>query len=356
MDKLTHIGEGLRIFSRRLKVARQGLPRYEGDAKSICQQIVERCWNGSFFMTSAGHFSEFWTRDFGLCTDALLELGHKDRVRASLEYALEIFSRQGRITTTISPSGRAFDFPCYAPDSLAFLLRSLKALGDDDLVGKHKEFLQGEVNKFCSLVLDKKGRVSVDRSFSSISDHWRLRASCYDTCMTGMIKERCEDLGLEFSRDTDYTKLLHDRYWTGKHFISDLKYRKLTGEANVFPAWCGLSDKPTVRVIKEEGLDRPLPLRYFKDKGPGQNIYSLLTPGYESSDNIWLHLGMAYLNIVPDALLKGYIGILTGFIEHHKNFLEVVDEKLEPYRSLLYMSDDSMLWAANYLKSIGRLS
>ncbi|MFH1133903.1 MAG: hypothetical protein V1735_05405 [Nanoarchaeota archaeon] len=349
------INEGWRIFLRRLRIGLCGYPSYEGSSDDICAAIVDRCWNGTYFMTSAGHFREFWTRDFGLCIDALLALGHKEKVRSTLAYALDRFSRT-RLTTTINPAGKPFDFPTYAPDSLAFLLRSLARLHDRTLVDHHRPFLENEIRRFRETVLDEQGAVRKDREFSSINDHGRRRSSCYDTCMAAIVQRYARELGLDAPCETDYPRLLKQRYWKGDRFISDLGQGLVTGDANVFPAYCGVcSDamaKKALAAIRLLGLDKPMPLKYHAGRTTRGNAYSWLAPGYERH-TVWLHLGFAYLDAVAmhePHLLKPYLDAYDLFIGKYRNFFEVVDDRLRPYHSLFYACDDSMLWAANFLK------
>src|SRR3989344_2702653 len=87
--KPTHISEALRIFRRSLKVRVSGFKKYDGDAKEICERIINDCFNGKYFQTSTGHFCQFWTRDFGMCAESLVKLGYKKEVGMTLEYALD---------------------------------------------------------------------------------------------------------------------------------------------------------------------------------------------------------------------------------------------------------------------------
>ena len=118
--------EAARIFSRRVKVKLKGMPKYSGDADSICLQIIRDCYNKEkdYFMTSNGHFCEFYARDFGWCTEALLSLGYRQEVVNTLGYALSVYSKKKKITQSISPQGWPFTFPNkYSPDALAFLIQ-----------------------------------------------------------------------------------------------------------------------------------------------------------------------------------------------------------------------------------------
>ena len=84
--------EGLRMFRRNIAVRMKGLKRYNGNAEQISKQIINACWNKYFFQTSAGHFCEFWSRDFGWCVKALDNMGYRNEILATLRYAIKIFA------------------------------------------------------------------------------------------------------------------------------------------------------------------------------------------------------------------------------------------------------------------------
>ena len=142
MQPLIEISESLRIFKRR--AGGGDWKRYPGDAREICGKIVEDCWNGRFFQTSTGHFCQFYSRDFAWCAESLIRLGHGQRVRKTLAYALERFSKHGHIRGAITPSGKPFDFPRYAIDSVPYMIHTLVILSDHSLLRQYKTILEKE--------------------------------------------------------------------------------------------------------------------------------------------------------------------------------------------------------------------
>src|SRR3989338_4294250 len=148
MDTFYHIHEGLRMLQRRISIAQHGTKKYAGNSEEICEQIVKDCWNGTFFQVSTGHFPLFYMRDFGMCVEALLKLGYKKEVEKTLQFALCVYSRESRITTTITKEGKCFDVFSYAPDSLAFLLYSLHVSKNKELVEVYRPFLELQISHF----------------------------------------------------------------------------------------------------------------------------------------------------------------------------------------------------------------
>ncbi len=305
--KLIYLGEGYRMLRRSIRVKKQGFKQYKGSAKQICKQIIEDCWNKEeqFFKTSNGNFCQFWSRDFGMCAEHLVNLGHRGRVVKTLRYALERFRKSNKITTTITPGGKPFNFPTYAPDSLAYLLWSIKVSKSRALLNDYRIFLNKQINIFFETVIDKQTRlVRKDREFSSMKDLAKRTSSCYDNCMAAMVKQLAKELKLDNRFGNCCTKkLIKDNFWTGSYFIDSLSDKRLaSGDANTYPYWTGLFTEKSmiqksINKIKKLGLDKPFPLRYTTK--PEQKMYwtSGFIGGYEDH-TAWIHLGGSYLGVV----------------------------------------------------------
>ncbi len=222
MLQLIWISEGMRYFFHSVRVKTCGYRRYSGDAESILKQIIEDCWDEDkqYFRVSTGHYKEFWTRDFGLVVEHLIKLGYKDKVRKTLEYALRIFKKHNKITTAITPSGIPYDFPCYAPDSLAYLTKCLAVLNDKRLINEYRIFLSRKILEYFDIVIDKETwLVRRDRQFSTMKDYSIRSSSCYDNCMTAMLKENIGKLGLENPfKNYNYKELIKKNFWRNSFF------------------------------------------------------------------------------------------------------------------------------------------
>ncbi|MBW2995726.1 hypothetical protein KY332_00325 [Candidatus Woesearchaeota archaeon] len=359
MNKLLWIPEAFRIFRRSLHVKRNGVKKYKGNAEQICRKIVKDCWNGRYFQVSSGHFCQFYMRDFGFCIDSLLKLGYKKEVRKTLEYAMEIYFKQG-LKTTITPKGKAVDIFMYSPDTLAYLIRSLRVAKAKDLAEKYRNFLAKEVKKFNDLVIDKEtGLVREDKYFGSMKDEAKRRGSCYDNIMAAMLSNELDKLGL-FNpfKKYDFKKAIKHLFWTGEYFIDDLKGNKkiVTGDANVFPFWSNVFDnnvmvKKAIKKIQGAKLDVPFPLKYSSVKEHEFIFVNMFVPNYETN-TCWMHMGPLYVQVVKQVDKKKarrYKKKYKEIIEKHHNFLELFDEHGKPFKSKFYYADEGMLWAANYL-------
>jgi len=361
------LSEAARIFFRGVRVRFTGVKRYRGSAESISRQIIHACFDQKkkYFRVSGdnAHFCEFYARDFGWCTESLLSLGYYKEVISTLDYALDIFQRHGKIEQSISPAGKPFTFPSskYSPDALAFLVRSLRLAGNHLLVKKYRDFLNHEVKRYFELVIDKKtGLVRSDRSFSSMKDYSVRQSSCYDNVMTAMLCEDLEALGLinPFKRG-DYHRLIIKHFWNSNYFLDDLSGSKLVcGDANVLPFWSGIIKdhavlKKAIASIRKAGLDNPFPLKYTRRKFSEQKMIAkeFFAGDYER-DAIWPHVGLMYIKIVSAVdkrLARRYLSQYERQILLHKNFLEVYDRNGKPFKNLFFHADEGMLWVANYL-------
>jgi hypothetical protein len=372
MDTLHHLSEAAHMLRRRFHVALHGIPQYKGNPNTVCQQITQDCWNGTFFQVSTGHFSLFYMRDFGMCVNALLKLGYKKEVQKTLQFALTCYSRENRITTTISKNGACFDVFSYAPDSLAFLLYSLRISHNKELVEIYRPFLEEQTQFFYDFVLDKEtGLVTTKRNFSSIKDHAKRESTCYDNCCLAVVAREATLLGLKnlFIRNYSYKKIqekIKHTFWTGDYFVESasnvvtskvITNNVITGDANVFPYWFGIfTNKKMIRqsiaALQKEKLDQPFPLKYTSSVP--KNFFFPLTvvaPNYEGN-SIWMHLGLCYIDVVASVdrtLALRYVQEYKKQIEKQKNFLELYGPNQQPYESLFYYTDAGMLWCSKWL-------
>jgi PII-like signaling protein len=360
MYNLTHLSEAWRIFKRSRYVKKYGIKKYEGNAKEICRQIVEDCWNGRYFQTSSGHFCEFYIRDFGWTVDSLIKLGYKKEVHSTLKYALDKFSKD-RLTTTITPEGKCVDIFTYSVDSLPFLIRSLRVAKAKDLIEQYRDFLDKETKKCFKLCFNPKtSLVTTKTYFSSMKDESKRSSSLNDNVMIAMLSEELDKIGL-FNpfRKYDIKGAILRHLWEGSYFYDDInKFKIITGDSNVLPFWTEVFDeeemiKICVDKIRNEKLDHPFPLKYTSSHFSQQkmNIVEKFVRKYER-DSIWMHMGLLYIQMVKridKGLAKKYVDSYTQIIEGHRNFLEVFHPDGRVYKSTFYYADEGMLWAANYL-------
>ncbi len=361
---LPHLPGFFRMLGRVRQVKKHGFHRYTGDAQAICEQIVDDCWNGSFFQTSTGHFSEFWTRDFGMCVEALLKLDWKKEVNTTLEYAMTRFAAAGNITTNIPKGGKPADFPNFAADSLPFFVHSLRLASAKGLVKEHQAFLEKEIGRYASLVFDHStSLVRSDRSFSSMKDLAKRQSSTYDNSMLVMLSKDLASLHLPnpFAKH-DIAKAMQTQLWNGRFFEEDMRKTGIvTGDANTFPFWCEVFTSKTmaqscIAHIRKHGLDQPFPLKYTVEPKPISKMILVerFSGGYER-DTIWMHLGLCYMDVARQydkRLFQEYVDKLAVVIEKHKTFLEVFEPDGQPFRTPFYVSDEGMLWAGKWLEFI----
>ncbi|MCF7866566.1 hypothetical protein K9L67_01260 [Candidatus Woesearchaeota archaeon] len=363
MNSLRILSDGLRISARGLAKHFVGLKKYDGDSENICRQILEDCFDKKLghFNVSVGHFRQFYCRDFGMICESLISLGYKERVISTLNFAMSIFEKEGKITTHITPSGKSVDFPFHTPESTAYMLHSILLTKDKKLLERYKYFISSKAKQIYENDIDKKtGLLRKDKFFSSMKDHSERVSDCYNNCMLGMLSVDLKKSGIKCELSKfDYSKIIKKYFWNGDYFVDDLSGNNvLSGDANTFPFWTGLiKDKKmfqsSLKWIKKHNLDSPWPLKYTR-KGDVQDHYNIadyLVPGYEY-DTLWMHLGSCFLKVVSmfdKKQLKIYLKSYEKLVVKHKNFLELYESDGKPFRRLLYYSDEGMSWCAIFL-------
>ncbi|MDP7323547.1 MAG: hypothetical protein QF632_02175 [Candidatus Woesearchaeota archaeon] len=361
MIKPIHLKEAWRIFKHHLKVKRKGFTQYQGSPEEICKQVVDDSFNKEkqYYQVSAGHFVEFYSRDFGWCTESLLELGEKDKVRSTLDYALSTFQKHNKITTTINPKGIPFDFSKFAVDSLAYIIHSLTLLNDKSLINQYKEFLNTQIASYFKRVVDPTTGLVKKVPFSSMKDHSQRKSSCYDNCMIARLQTQLQKLNLNNPfKPYNYKKIILDNFWNDSFFLDDLSGQThIAGDANLFPFYNKVITnknimKKAFNAIHEEKLDQPFPLKYSSNYVNQDFIFAQkLVPEYETT-TIWMHMGPLYVKLLKSLDKERYLRhkqTYWNLVEKHKNFLEVYNPAGKPYQTWCYSTDESMSWAANLL-------
>jgi len=365
LEPQTMFSEGLRLLGASLRRRAFGLARRPGNAQEICEQIVRDCFDRDrrYFRTSTTSYAEFWARDFGRCVPPLLALGFEREVGDTFRYALACYERAGHFSLVLTPSGRPFDFPAYAPDGFALFLYGLEKLDDPGLVRRHRSLLEREVTRFWRLVIDPgTGQVIRGRFFSEAQDYAVRDSSCYSNAVCHLLARQLDSLGLPNPLGGyDYPRLILDRFWWEDHFLDDQSGSlHPSGDAQVMPFWCGvLGNDPTARVrldrvmawMDSTGLNLPLPARYGIGAAPGRRMHHLHRLNPWQRDTVWTCLGLQLLEVLADFGHPRLWPELAGYrslVEELGCFPEILDARTcAPYRGKVVVSEDSMLWAVS---------
>lgn len=383
------LSEGFRIWRASSRRKRQGWKHYPfagkgGDSaiKAICEGIIEDCWeenNGQgHYCASAGHFHQFYTRDFGIACEGLLGTKQgKERCIATLGYALDTFSKVNHVAVAVTPRGVVFDFPTFSPDSLAYLLRALRVCEEAQasktkaLVASHKTFLEGQIKEWCEIVIAEDGFVRKGVHFGGMRDHAIRSSSCYDNALILVVKEEAKALGLRTPPIALTPALFVKEFWHGTHLMDDRatdangkRIDRLSGDANVVPFWLGVVKdnkrgtlaRTALRTLHDAGMDTPLPLAYSPSTktAPPMIWQNIFAKDWESNTR-WLQLGLMYTAVAKQADKKLFAQAreaLRANILANKNILEVFTHEGKPYTSAFYHADEGMLWGAALAKQI----
>jgi hypothetical protein len=333
---------------------------------------VRRCFDPDrrFFRTSVTSYPEFWARDFGRCVPALLSLGFDGEVDDTYHYALNHYAEAGHFALVITPGGRLFDFPAYAPDGFALFISGMEKLGDRALVERHRSLLEREIKRFAALVLDARtGLVRRGVRFSEAQDYAVRDSSCYSNSLLYLLQRSLEALGLPNPLEGyDYRALIVERFWDRDHSFDDQSRREYpSGDAQVLPFWTGLFDRDLhgrarldtlLQWMDDEGLNRPLPCRYGVSRSAGRQMHVLHWLNPWQGDTVWTCLGLQLLEVLRDFEHPRFpveLGRYRALVERVGCFPEVLDgESAELYEGPFYKSEDSMLWAANLWSMLDR--
>jgi hypothetical protein len=348
----------------------RGHTRHSGSAPSIIRACIEACWNGRTFTASPGHFDMFWTRDLSFSVPSLMRLGHGDRVRASLAYALATWTRRrSHITTTIHYFDRPGDVYEYGIDSLPLILAALRSAGAEDLVARYRSWLQAEIDHFHRMVVDPAtGLVRSDRKYSAHRDTVVNRSNTFGNTMVALLAKTIDETGWfesPFERyfRGEYDRLLIEHFWDGDHFRDALGDDTVSGEANIWPFYTGVvADAEVIQsalgYLHDNGFCDPLPLRYETRRRPEREVWLTrhVLPDYQGT-TVWTSLGAMYIQVVRTVnplLAQVETDRYVNWIERDGTFWEVMNSAGENWvsRRWFLIGEESMLWSAIFLDAL----
>jgi hypothetical protein len=346
---------------------RRGQRRFPGDARAIARAGVEASWAVDHFNASGGHFRQFWTRDLCFSAVPLVRTGYGDRLRNSLAWAMEVWARRGRVTTTIFPGRRPRDVYTFGIDSLPLLLHALRASGAADLVERHAAWLGAEIGRYLAEVLDPAtGRVRDDRRFSGHRDTVVTSSNAYANTMLTLLDTVLRDTGWFASPVPDgAVERFVSAFWRDGRVVETAGGSEVTGDGSIFPFWLGvLPDEAGLASVlaacRATGLATPLPLRYVARPDPAHEdpVQHLFVPDYQGTA-IWTSLGSIYLQLldrIDPLAAERPIADSVALVERDGTVWEVLDDNLRPYvgRRGLFRADEAMLWGVILLDLLER--
>ena len=337
------------------------IERFKGNAAQICEQIVDKLWEGDFYRTSLGHFDFFWMRDFGTVAESLVKVGRKKHVLHTLKWAMLHYRRAGTVTTCIDKAGNCFNAPGHAVDSLPWLLHCL-LVSNYELNKAERRFLTGQLELYRLKYLDTTGHVRPIK-FAEMRDAVMYDRSAYSVALIGRLAYCVEMLGLGgFPHSLQkYQEELISRYWNGQYFNADRTTDAFSAECALFPFFLGVIEDEalagaTLDYINDAKLNEPFPLIYTKQPDAFRYHWWMTEPWmpHYEGDTLWSWHGVFYLHLLKRYKRKEYKTqkekFARGMIEKHGTFPEMLNLDGSWYYAPIYRGDPGMVWAGLYLE------
>ncbi len=338
------------------------IERFEGNAKQISGQVIEKLWEGDFYRTSLGHFDFFWMRDFGTVSQSLVNLGYTDRVHHTLVWALHHYRRAGAVTLCIDKAGNTFNAPAKkSVDALPWLLHSL-VVSHYSLSLSERAFLDRQLEKYVKTFLNPATGELRPLHYAEMRDAVYYDRSAYAVSLVARLAQCSQELGLRtFPFDVaQYREDLVANYWTGEYFQADRVAAVYSSECALMPFFLGIIDdvdkaKATFAYIEKAGLNSLYPLVYCNRPEVFHYRFgmgTILMPNYTGT-TIWTWHGTFYLHLLKRYDCPEYAEQYAHFaslIERHGTYPELVNPDGSWFKAPLYRADPGMVWAALFLE------
>lgn len=339
------------------------IERFSGNAREICEQVLERLWFGDFYRTSLGHFNFFWMRDFGTVAESLVHLNQTTRVHHTLRWALRHYRRAGRVKLCIDKSGNVFNAPGKPSiDALPWLLHSL-LVSHYTLNTEERAFLNAEIEHYVKKFLTETGDIRPDARYAEMRDAVYYDRSAYAVSLVGRMAQCVQLLELKYFpfAPAVYTTILKQDYWTGDFFKADRRSTNFSSDSALMPFFLRVVEdemliNKTLDYIDHKELNLPYPMHYGEK--PSRKLRYRFGMGPVSMPNytetsLWTWHATFYLHILHRHGRKEYTKQYTKFselIERHGTYPELTNPDGSWYYAPFYRADPGMVWAALFLE------
>lgn len=339
------------------------IERFDGDARQICQQILDRLWYGDFYRTSLGHYNFFWMRDFGTVASSITNLNQATHVHYTLRWALRHYIRADSVKTCIDKSGNVFNAPGKPSiDALPWLLHSI-VVSNFQLTLYEKSFIEKELKRYVDTFLTDTGDIKQGVRYAEMRDAVYYDRSAYAVALVGRLADCVHHLKLAnfpFTKE-NYKNILVKNYWTGAYFRADRRTNYFSADSALMPFFLGVIENSemagkTFDYITNNQLDNPYPMRY--GEVPNKKIRyrfgmgPLFMPNYTET-SLWTWHATFYLHLLNRYNRPEYETQYTRFcelIERHKTYPELLNPDGSWYYAPFYRGDPGMVWCALLLE------
>lgn len=339
------------------------IERFPGDAREICQQVLDRLWYGDFYRTSLGHYNFFWMRDFGTVAESLVHLNQATHVHHTLRWALRHYRRGGRVKLCIDKAGNVFNAPGRPSiDALPWLLHSL-VVSHYSLNRDEHTFLNNELTRYVDRFLTREGDIKKGVKYAEMRDAVYYERSAYAVALVGRLAHCAEVLQLENFPfpPSIYSDILTKEYWNGKFFKADRVTTNFSADSALMPFYLRVVDDQdmvmkTLDYINDTKLNQPYPMKYGET--PSKKLKYRFGMGPTNMPNytetsLWTWHATFYLHLLHrfgrDEYKKQY-DRFSELIERHGTYPELTNPDGSWYYAPFYRADPGMVWAALFLE------
>ncbi len=352
----------IRVWSRQIYNRYFGkIERFDGTPREICEQILDRLWEGDFYRTSLGHFDFFWMRDFGTVADSLVRLGEGNNVRHTLNWALLHYMKVDHVTLCIDKAGNTFNAPAKKSiDALPWLLHSL-VVSEYKLRPMEAKLLNKRLKNYAATYLHPEtGDLKTNVRYAEMRDAVNYDRSAYAIAMIARMSACAQKLKLDFPFSLEvYQKILNENYWNGRFYKADRSTNAWSSECGLMPFFLDVVDSKekaasTFDYLQESGYQKLYPLEYCKDWSKFHYRFGMgkwLMPNYTGT-TIWTWHGTFYLHSLKKFKRPEYDEEYAKFeklIKRHGTYPELTNPDGSWFKAPLYKADPGMVWVALFL-------
>jgi hypothetical protein len=346
-----------------LKVRLFGIPRMKyRSLRELARNVLRKnIINKRTILAGWGHFRLMWVADTAVAFAGLKQVLPKQALRRIIQHIIDASHRKGYVTAVFSDD-RAIDIPYHRGDSLPWLLymcdKYVDWYKDKTFLKKNKSKIQSLIAAYEKQAIGKDGLIA-ESMRGDWADTLRRPSSTWNNIMELYVLRFANTYKFALSKiPKNLEKLIIAKRLKGTFLIDHAGSNLPSIDGMILALYLGVFGRALRKRFAQflqSGTVGRFPSAATTKAFPKKLVSlvsRLVAPGYHTSAS-WIHLGLMRVNGYKKLGIsyKESLTTIESVVERYGNFIEIVNDKGEIFRSGITSEYGFTMSAGQYLEA-----
>lgn len=347
-----------------LKVRLFGIPRLKHKSlKQLARRVLrQNITNTKLVLAGWGHFRLMWVADTAVALGGLRQVLSGHALKQIIQQVIDASARHGYVTAGFSHT-RAIDIPYHRGDSLPWLLymcdKYVDWYKDNTFLKKNRSKIQSLITAYEKQTVGDNGLIA-ESMHGDWADTLRRPSSTWNNIMELYVLRFANTYKFALTKiPKNLEQLIIAKRLKGTFLIDHAGSNLPSIDGMILALYLGIFGralrKRFAQFLQSSTLGRFPSVATTKEfpKKLVSLVSRLVAPGYHTSAS-WIHLGLMRVNGYKKLGINYKEGLTTieSVVERYGNFIEIVNDKGEIFRSGITSEYGFTMSAGQYLEAI----